>query len=123
MFKTPTDTSKAAIFTGLVLILAVAAALSIDALGLASNELAWGTVWSITPVLATLIMPLVVTREGYSRKGWKSLGLHRLGLRMWPIAFFGTLAMMLRGDKARHDAAPPVLEPVYPTAAAVSRQL
>ena len=113
MFKTLTDTSKAAIFTGLVLILAVAAALAINALGLASNELAWGTVWSITPVLATLIMPLVVTREGYSRKGWQSLGLHRLGLRMWPIAFFGTLAMMLRGDdKARHDATPPVLEPV-----------
>jgi len=100
MFKTLTDTSKAAIFTALVLILAVAAALAIDAWGLASNELAWGAVWSITPVLATLIMLLVVTREGYSRKGWQSLGLHRLGLRMWPIAFFGTLAITVAATAA-----------------------
>ena len=41
MFKTLTDTSKAAIFTVLVLILAVAAALAINALGSASNEFAW----------------------------------------------------------------------------------
>jgi len=66
MFKTLTDTSKAAIFTALMLILAVAAALAINAWGLAANELAWGAVWSITPVLATVIMLLVVTREGYS---------------------------------------------------------
>ena len=91
MFKTLTDTSKAAIFTALVLILAVAAAVAINAFGLASNEFAWGAVWSITPVLATVIMLLVVTREGYARKGWQSLGLHRLGLRIWSIAFFGTL--------------------------------
>jgi hypothetical protein len=38
-----------------------------------------------------LIMLLVVTREGYSREGWKSLAQHRLGLRVWWIAFFGTL--------------------------------
>jgi membrane protease YdiL (CAAX protease family) len=100
MFKTLTDTSKAAVFTGLVLILAVAAALAINALGLASNELAWGAVWSITPVLATLIMLLVITREGYSRKGWQSLGLGRLGLRMWPIAFFGTLAITVAATAA-----------------------
>ena len=100
MFKTLTDTSKAAIFSGLVLILAVAAALAINALGLASNEFAWGAVWSITPLLATLIMLLVVTREGYSRKGWQSLGLGRLGLRMWPIAFFGTLAITVAATAA-----------------------
>jgi hypothetical protein len=62
MFKTLTDTSKAAIFTALVLILAVAAALAINTLGLASSELAG--VCSITPVLATLIMLLVVTGRG-----------------------------------------------------------
>jgi len=89
MFKTLTDTSKAAIFTGLVLILAVAAALAIKALGLTS--LLWAIVWSSTPALATVIMLLVVTRDGRSRQGWRSLGLHHLGLRMWCIAFFGTL--------------------------------
>ena len=86
-----TDNQKAGIFTGLVLVLAVAAALVINATGLDSNLYAWGAVWSITPTLATVIMLLVVTREGYSREGWKSLGLHRLGLRVWWIAFFGTL--------------------------------
>jgi len=36
-------------------------------------------------------MLLVVTRDGYSREGWKGLGLHRLGLKVWWIAFGGTL--------------------------------
>jgi len=36
-------------------------------------------------------MLLVVTRDGYSREGWKSLGLHRLGLNVWWIAFGATL--------------------------------
>jgi membrane protease YdiL (CAAX protease family) len=36
-------------------------------------------------------MLLVVTSEGYSREGWKVLGLHRLGLSVWWIAFGGTL--------------------------------
>jgi membrane protease YdiL (CAAX protease family) len=36
-------------------------------------------------------MLLVVTREGYSKEGWKSLGLHRLGLNVWWIAFGLTL--------------------------------
>src|SRR5215213_9901324 len=87
MFTKLADTSKGAIFSVLVLCLAVGAALSINMLGLGSNELMWGTVWSITPVVATLILLLVVTRDGYSREGWKSLGLHRLGLSVWWIAF------------------------------------
>src|SRR6478609_8711563 len=91
MKPTYTDTQKAAIFSGLLLILAVAAALTIDGTELGSNLLAWGAVWSITPALATAIMLLVVTRDGYSTAGWRSLALHRLGLRAWWIAFFGTL--------------------------------
>jgi hypothetical protein len=47
--------------------------------------------WSITPTLAALIMLLIVTREGYSREGWKVTGLHRLGLSVWWKAFGGTL--------------------------------
>ena len=45
-------------------------------------------------------MLLVVTREGYSRKGWQSLGFGRLGLRMWPVAFFGTLAITVAATAA-----------------------
>jgi membrane protease YdiL (CAAX protease family) len=36
-------------------------------------------------------MLLVVTRDGYTKEGWKSLGLHRLGLNVWWIAFGVTL--------------------------------
>jgi uncharacterized protein len=85
MFTKLTDTTKAAIFSVLVLCLSVGAALSINMLGLSGFAMAG--VWSITPVVATLIVLLVVTRDGYSREGWKSLGLHRLGLNVWWIAF------------------------------------
>src|ERR687893_1771913 len=95
MFTKLTDTSKAAIFTVLVLFLSVGAALSINMLDLGSNMLMWASVWAITPVVATLIMLLVVTRDGYSREGWKSLGLHRLGLNVWWIAFGLTFLMSL----------------------------
>ena len=44
-----------------------------------------------TPTVAVLVMLLLVTREGYSKEGWKALGVHRLGLSMWPIAFGVTL--------------------------------
>src|ERR671917_669184 len=90
MFTKLTDTSKAAIFAVLVLCLSVGAALLIRFLDLPLG-LGLGLVWSSTPTLATLIMLLVVTREGYSKEGWKSLGLHRLGLNVWWIAFGGTL--------------------------------
>ncbi|HET7271855.1 MAG TPA: type II CAAX endopeptidase family protein [Rubrobacter sp.] len=90
MFTGLTDTVKAAIFSVLVLFLAVVAALLIRILGLAPTLGMW-VMWSITPTLAALIMLLVVTREGHSREGWKVLGLHRLGLSVWWIAFGGTL--------------------------------
>src|SRR5829696_5739206 len=90
MFTKLTDTSKAAIFSVLVLCLSVGAALVIRMLGL-SPGFGLFAVWSFTPTVATLIMLLVVTREGYSKEGWKSLGLHRLGLSVWWIAFGATL--------------------------------
>src|SRR5215211_2901940 len=90
MFTKLADTSKAAIFAVLVLCLSVGAALLVKMLGL---SLGYGlaAVWSSTPTVAALIMLLVVTREGYSKEGWKSLGLHRLGLNIWWIAFGVTL--------------------------------
>ena len=47
-----------------------------------------------TPTLAVLIMMLIVTRDGYSRAGWATLGLHRLGLRFWALALLGPLVVM-----------------------------
>ncbi len=84
------DTSKAVIFSVLVMILAVGAALLIRMQGHVPGPGLWA-VWMFTPTMATLIMLLVVTREGYSKEGWKVLGLHRLGLSVWWIAFGGTL--------------------------------
>ena len=90
MFTKLTDTSKAAIFSVLVLCLSVGAALLIRMLGL-SPGFGLFTIWSFTPTVATVVMLLVVTRDGYSKEGWKSLGLHRLGLNVWWIAFGATL--------------------------------
>ena len=90
MFTKLADTNKAAIFSVLVLCLSVGAALLIRFLDFSGGPLMW-SLWSITPTVATLIMLLVVTREGYTKEGWKSLGLHRLGLNVWWIAFGGTL--------------------------------
>lgn len=90
MFTKLTDTNKAAVFSVLVLLMAVGAALTIRILELNPSMGMW-VLWSITPTAAALVMLLVVTRDGYSREGWKSLGLHRLGLNVWWIAFGGTL--------------------------------
>src|SRR5215208_6312452 len=90
MFTRLTDTNKAAIFSVLVLLMAVGDALLVKALGLTPG-LGLAALWMCTPTVATLIMLLVVTREGYSKEGWKSLGLHRLGLSVWWIAFGVTL--------------------------------
>src|ERR671912_2603724 len=90
MFTKLADTSKGAIFTVLVLCMAVGAALLIRILNITS-DLVMFTIWSITPAVAALIMLLVVTRDGYTKEGWKSLGLHRLGLNVWWIAFGVTL--------------------------------
>ncbi len=49
----------------------------------------------LTPVLAVLIMQLVVTRDGWRRGGWSSLGLGRLGTRMWPVAVALPLGVLL----------------------------
>jgi uncharacterized protein len=48
----------------------------------------------LTPTVAVLLMLLVVTRDGYSREGWKGLGLHRLGLKAWPFAIVAPLIVL-----------------------------
>ena len=90
MFTKLSDTNQATIFSVLVLVMATAVALSIRFLELTPNLGMW-ILWSCTPTVTALIMLLVVTREGYSREGWKVLGLHRLGLNVWWIAFGLTL--------------------------------
>jgi membrane protease YdiL (CAAX protease family) len=90
MFTKLADTNKAVIFSVLVLCMSIGAALLIWLLELPQGFVMFA-VWSFTPTVAALIMLLVVTRDGYSKEGWKSLGLHRLGLNVWWIAFGATL--------------------------------
>jgi uncharacterized protein len=53
-----------------------------------------GIIHMFTPMLSALIMMLVVTRDGYSKAGWATLGLHRLGLGWWVLALIGPLVVM-----------------------------
>jgi membrane protease YdiL (CAAX protease family) len=46
------------------------------------------------PTVTVLLMLLVVTRDGYTRAGWAELGLHRLGLRTWPLAVLAPVAVL-----------------------------
>ena len=48
----------------------------------------------LLPTVAVLLMLLVVTRDGYSRAGWASLGLHRAGIKGWPLAVLAPLAVL-----------------------------
>src|SRR5215217_5612259 len=93
MFTKLSDTNKAAIFAVLVLLLALATALLLNLFSVTSEFFGTGS-YMLTPTLAVLIMLLVVTRDGFSKEGWKTLGLHRLGLKAWWIA---VLAPMLVG--------------------------
>jgi membrane protease YdiL (CAAX protease family) len=90
LFTKLSDTSQAVFFSVLVLVMATAVALAIRILELAPTAGMW-VLWSCTPTAAALLMLLVVTREGYSQEGWRMLGLHRLGLGVWWIAFGLTL--------------------------------
>jgi hypothetical protein len=85
MFTKLTDNSKAAIFTGIVLLLAVTVAASTNLFSITSGFLSTA-LYMFTPALTALIMMLVVTRDGFSKECWKLLGLHRLGLKAWWIA-------------------------------------
>lgn len=84
MFHHLTDTTKALTFYSIAFGLAVLVTLLSPLLGAGAAFLTM-----FTPLFAVLLMLLVVTRDGYSRAGWRSLGLHRAGLRGWPLALIG----------------------------------
>jgi membrane protease YdiL (CAAX protease family) len=51
----------------------------------------------LVPAIAALLMLLIVTREGWSRRGWASLGVHRAGFRSWPVAVAVPLVIVAVG--------------------------
>jgi hypothetical protein len=69
----------------LVVVLALGTALVIRALNL-PNGLRSSALYMCVPAATVLMMLPFVTRDGYTRAGWSSLGLHRLGLRAWCVA-------------------------------------
>ncbi|MFL6090263.1 MAG: type II CAAX prenyl endopeptidase Rce1 family protein [Aeromicrobium sp.] len=92
MFRTLTDHQKAVVYAALLWSMGVGAALLIHRLGLKPGFPMF-SLWMSTPALTAFLMMLVVTRDGYSKESWKSLGVHRLGLNVWPIAFGVTLLL------------------------------
>ena len=90
MFTNLTDSTKAFLFFGIAFGLTLTASLLYPILGEMTP-----LIHTFTPILSVLIMMLVVTRDGYSKAGWATIGLHRLGgLRYWVLALMGPLVMM-----------------------------
>ena len=89
MFTNLTNTTKAFLFFAIAFGLTVTVSLLAPLLGESTVF-----IHMFTPTLAAVIMMLVVTRDGYSKAGWASLGLHRAGLRWWLLALLGPLAVM-----------------------------
>jgi len=81
MFRNLSDLVKAGTFYALAFGLALAVAFMSQSLGEGVLLISM-----FTPLMAVLLMFFVVTRDGYSRAGWLSLGLHRPGFRSWGLA-------------------------------------
>jgi len=86
VLRTLTDHQKAAAYAALLWSMGVGAALVINRLGLTPGFRLFA-LWMSTPALAAVLMMTVITRDGYSRTAWISLGLHRFGVNVWWIAF------------------------------------
>ena len=91
--RRPSETRKAAVFSVMLLTLALAAALLIRALD-PPQMLAY-IIWGSTPLIAVLIMMFLITDDGRTREGRALLGFHRLGVRVWWIAILGTFLISL----------------------------
>lgn len=89
MFTQLNSITKAAIYYIIAFGLALAVALFGEQLGEISM-----LITMFTPTVATLLMLLVVTRDGYTWEGWKILGLHRLGVSGWPLAILLPLLIL-----------------------------
>jgi len=82
------DLAKGLIFYAIVLVLAVA----FTFLPLEGETVAKLSMF--IPLTVVLLMLLVVTRDGHSRGGWASLGLHHAGFRGWPLAILIPLIVL-----------------------------
>jgi membrane protease YdiL (CAAX protease family) len=89
MFTTLSDLGKSSIFYALAFGLSVVTALLYPLLGEGYTIVAM-----FGPLAATLLMLLVVTRDGRSKSGWATLGLHRPGFSGWAPAILIPLVVL-----------------------------
>jgi membrane protease YdiL (CAAX protease family) len=82
--------AKATIFYAIALGLAFVVAALSGIIGEASP-----LVTMVTPALAVLVMMLVLTPEGWTADGWRSLGLFNAGLKGWWLAILGPAAILV----------------------------
>ncbi len=91
MFTHLTNSAKAFLFFSIAFGITLTASLLHPVLDTGTLFL----IHTYSPTLSVVIMMLVVTRDGYSKSGWATLGLHRLGgLRYWLLALIGPLVLM-----------------------------
>lgn len=77
-------------------LIAIALSTLFSLLSVAWDQSFWiGIPTMLTPTVAVLVMLLVITRDGYSGAGWRSLGVHRFGWRAWPLAFLAPLLLLV----------------------------
>ena len=89
MFTNLANSAKASVFFIIAFGLTVTVSLLYPLLGQLTPF-----IHMFTPMLSVLIMMLVVTRDGYSKAGWATLGLHRARLRWWLLALAGPLVVI-----------------------------
>lgn len=93
MITNLSDLKKAALFYGLVMILSLALVLFFR-ITAPQNDMVI-PVNMLTPLLATVMMLFVITRDGYARDGRASLGLGRSGWRSWGLALLLPLPVLV----------------------------
>lgn len=61
----------------------------------ATATVADGAILAVSPLLVTIVMMFVVTRDGYRGAAWQRLGVTRIGVRWWPTAVLATAGISL----------------------------
>jgi hypothetical protein len=93
MFPSLPSSAKAITFYVIAFILVFTIAANPGTFGEASPPLSM-----LTSIVSVLIMMLVVTREGWSKEGWRSLGLFSAGFRGWWLAILLPAACLIISD-------------------------
>jgi membrane protease YdiL (CAAX protease family) len=86
------------VFPALLLGAAVVAALAIRLW--APAEIPAFIIWSSTPLVALLVFHFGVGKQRVTRQTWRSIGLRRLGLRLWWVAIVVTLTTSILATAA-----------------------